>query len=298
MRWTSLVESTRHPATSQLRARVIERLVCRRFAVTAVIVAPPVRPIVRRRIPVERRRIVGAREFGLVLAVLLTQQLVLRAQGRAVRGLFGQRLLTRLFGALLCGAGLGGGLFGTLGQLLLVERQPLVVQVVQVVGTGIALRARALAQAQELVDDLAVVGLVQELALIARAGNVGIADVPVVGALVDVLCVRRAKAGRSKQDGCGASKLFAGRTVHHACHFAPASLNRGSQAQARPRRVSPRFASVQSPFVARLGSTPQPGEQGMPEIQPGGHFARRQLLVEAVGEGIVRLGEGSADAVA
>src|SRR6185437_16842336 len=92
---------------------------------------PPVRPIVRRRIPVERRRIVGAREFGLVLAVLLTQQLVLRAQGRAVRGLFGQRLLTRLFGALLCGAGLGGGLFGTLGQLLLVERQPLVVQVVQ-----------------------------------------------------------------------------------------------------------------------------------------------------------------------
>src|SRR6185312_5633902 len=141
MRWTSLVESTRHPATSQLRARVVERLVCRRLAVTAVIVAPPVRPIVRRRIPVERRRIVGAREFGLVLAVLLTQQLVLRAQGRAVRGLFGTRR-----------------------QLLLVERQPLVVQVVQVVGTGIALRARALAQAQELVDDLAVVGLVQELA--------------------------------------------------------------------------------------------------------------------------------------
>src|SRR6185437_8310379 len=206
--WAGQATSTLNPTSCQLRARMIHRRLRR---------SPFVAAMMRRTIPVGRcgsspvdRSVVvhGLGQLIAVLVVLLAQGVVLCLQPVAFGSLVEQGLLACLvlalprserFALLALGFFLLGLLIG--GQAILVQR-------VEVAGVGILPGQRVLTQAQIAVDQLAVVGLVQQFALAIRAGMIRVGDGSALRALIDVL--RAGSGGRQQQRDGHAARISSG----------------------------------------------------------------------------------------
>jgi len=171
---------------------------------------------------VVRTGVVGdwLRQLILILRVLLAQRVVLTLQAATVGRCIKQRLLLRGFILLPVGGILVGLLLGLGYHPLLAHFHPLFVEGVDVVCVGVALGDIVLAQVEILIDDFAVVRLMQQFALAARAGVVGVRHLPVLRALVDVLRVRKL-CSTQQQDDDAQKALCPGRSFHHGVHFAP-----------------------------------------------------------------------------
>ena len=165
-----------------------------------IVVVARTAPVRRRGVPVGRWRVVGRLgKLVLVLVVLLAQGVILGAQLVLVGGGVGKRLLSCLLGALLCGVCVVGLALDLLLQRLLVGALTLLVERFEMVRLRILPRLRVLAQAQVPVDDVGVIGLVQQLAAVTGAGVIGVGDLPALRAFVDVL--RRGARCHGQQQG-------------------------------------------------------------------------------------------------
>lgn len=212
VRWPS----TLYPAAGKLLAGVEDRF----FRPWPVVAMAWATPVGRCGVPVGRGLVVDRLlKLVLVLGVLLAQGVVLGAQLMLVGGSIGQCLLACLFGALFCRECVVSLSLGSLVQRLLVDGQALLVQRFEVARLCVLARLGVLTQAQVLVDDVGVIGLVQQLATVAGARMVGVGDVAALRAFVDVL--RGGIRSSSQQQACSQKKTPDARwSVHGDEHFA------------------------------------------------------------------------------
>jgi hypothetical protein len=159
-----------------------------------------------------------------VLGVLLAQRIVLTLQPAAAGCGINQRLLSVGFFALSFQGGFVSLLLGFGFHPLLASFEALFIERIDIVRNRIAFGDIVLTQVEILVNDFAVVGLVEQLAFTARAGSVGVSDLPILGALVDVLRASRSRSAQQQNEDAQKA-IFPGQNFHSHVHCAPTPRN-------------------------------------------------------------------------